>query len=323
MLKGILGFGILLCLLLVYFFMARRFGIVDKPNERSSHSKVTIRGGGIIFPIAAILWWFLNDYQNTWMILGIAWISAISFLDDIYGLSGKLRFLIQFIAISMAFYDLDLFSQISPWALPFLYFIALGIINAINFMDGINGITGLYGIVFFGTVLAANTYLNSFPAELIQYEILAICAFLLFNLRKKALMFAGDIGSVSLAYLMVYFMTQWYLESGSWTVILLLVVYGVDTFVTMIQRFLNKEKLSEPHRKHLYQVLANEGQIPHVIIALIYAALQTGINLAFYISPQDTPDWPAAILILLTSLLLYLVVKNLARKRFVLSQENS
>lgn len=301
---------------LVYYRFALRFGIVDKPNLRSSHTDVTVRGGGIIFPVAVIFWWMGNDFLHTWMVIGLIWISAISFLDDMFALSRKLRFSIQFLAISMAFYDLGVFEQEALWTLPILYFVALGIINAINFMDGINGITGIYGIVFFASILAINQFMPIFSESLIRYVLLAILVFLIFNFRRKALMFAGDIGSISMAYLMIYLMVQWYLASGNWTIILFLVVYGMDSFLTLGRRLLRKENIGLPHRTHLYQIFANQLQKDHVIISLIYGMIQLAFNLVFFIFPQSYPHPLVAVLLLVVSALVYLGIKIPLIKKF-------
>ncbi|NVJ86784.1 MAG: glycosyltransferase family 4 protein [Algoriphagus sp.] len=303
-------FFLFLLIGLLYYRLALRFEIVDRPNSRSSHSKVTVRGGGIIFPIAALIWWGALEFQNTLMILGLVIVSVVSFWDDIQSLSRKVRFLMQFIAMSLAFYDLDLFSQVDWYFLPIFYFIALGIINAINFMDGINGISGLYGLVFFGSLLAVNTYLPIFQNELIQYEILALCVFLLFNLRKRALMFAGDVGSISLAYLIIYFLTRWYLEVGEWSIILFLLIYGVDVVMTMARRIRKGEKLSEPHRTHLYQILANEYKKSHVIVSIGYAALQALVNFIFFINTKNYPSPLISSLLLVGTGIAYFLFRN-------------
>ncbi|WP_339705380.1 glycosyltransferase family 4 protein [Algoriphagus aquimarinus] len=306
----------LLLIALIYHRLALRFNIIDKPNHRSSHIHSTVRGGGILFPLAVIFWWMVFDFHHTWMVLGIIWIAAISLLDDIYTISSKIRFAIQFLALSMAFYDLDVFLHVNWMALPVLYFISLGIINAINFMDGINGITGLYGLVFLGSMLAVNVYTGIFDQYLLRYEILAICVFLLFNLRKKALMFAGDIGSISLAYLMIYILIQWYLTSGSWTVVLFLLVYGADAVLTMAGRLRKGEKISEPHRSHLYQILANQGKNSHVNIAIAYAAFQLGVNFVFFIYPKTTPSSYLGIGMIVGAGLVYLGIKSLLLKMY-------
>lgn len=315
-LSQVIVFLILLLVLLIYQRLALKFEIVDKPNERSSHTHVTVRGGGILIPIAALLWWFVFDFQHTWMVLGIIVISGISMLDDMYTISSKIRFGIQFLALSMAFYDLDVFTQIHWAGLPFLYFVSLGIINAINFMDGINGITGLYGLVFLGSLLAVNTYKEIFDENLIHYEILAICVFLLFNLRKKALMFAGDIGSISLAYLMIYFLTEWYLVVGSWTIILFLAIYGIDAFLTIVQRLRKGENVLQPHRSHLYQVLVNLYKKDHLIISLIYASLQLAVNFVFFIFPKSIPNPYLASILLICLGIFYLVFKSLLLRKY-------
>lgn len=309
-------FLILLLLALTYHRLALKFKIVDKPNHRSSHVHTTVRGGGILFPFAVIFWWMAFDFQHTWMIIGIVWVATISLLDDIYTISSRIRFAVQFLALSMAFYDLGVFAQINWVALPILYFISLAVINGINFMDGINGITGLYGLVFLGSVLAVDTYLGIFDQYLIRYEILAICVFLIFNLRKKALMFAGDIGSISLAYVMIYLLIQWYLYSGSWTVILFLLIYGLDSAITIFDRIRKGEKISEPHRSHLYQMLANQAGISHVNIALIYALLQLAINFGFFIYPRTIPGPFEGLGIIVITGVVYIALKAFLLKKY-------
>ena len=300
---------------LIYYRLAKKFNIVDKPNQRSSHSEITVRGGGVIFPLAIIFWWIVFDFSHSWMVLGLVLISSVSFLDDIYSLSRKLRFGTQFIALSMSFYDLGVFATEPLWSLPILYFIALGIINAINFMDGINGITGLYHLVFFGSILAVNQYFPIFEGEMIQYIILGILVFLIFNLRKRALMFAGDIGSISLAYLVIYFLTQWYLTVENWTIILFLIVYGVDSFLTLGQRLLKRENVTQPHRSHLYQLLVNQMKFGHVTIAIVFAMVQFLINFLLFILPVGYPSDLLASITLLAFAIIYLGLKIPIQKR--------
>ncbi len=312
-------FLLLLLVAWIYYRIAKKFNIVDRPSHRSSHSVVTVRGGGIIFPIAVLIWWALSGAPHTLMVIGLVLISSISMLDDIKTLSRKLRFSIQFIALTLAFIDLGLFEQQSLWVIPILYFFALGIINAINFMDGINGITGLYLLVFFGTILAINQYLPIFQIGLIENIILSIFAFLFFNLRKKALMFAGDIGSISMAYLVIYFLTQWYLHGGNWTIILLLLIYGADAFLTLVQRIIKGENITEAHRSHLYQLIVNNLKVQHIPVALVFAILQLIFNFVFFLYPQDVPSYPVAWIILFVTALLYLGIKFLVQKRTSLS----
>lgn len=317
MLSNIAILLILFFVALVYYNLAKRFNIIDKPNARSSHTEVTVRGGGILFPIAALLWWFTHDFQNTYMIIGMVWIATISLLDDIYDISSLLRIVVQFIALTFAFLELDLFSQVSWYFIPLFYFFGLGVINAVNFMDGINGITALYSLVFFASIIAVNKYTPLFSEELLYYEILAILVFCIFNLRKKALMFAGDIGSISLAYLMIYFLIKWYLLDQNIFIVLILLVYGADVVLTILRRLSKGEKVTQPHRTHLYQYLANQMKIDHTVVAVIYAFLQFFINFLLFIYQKGYPSPILAISVITLISLIHLFVR-----RKILSRES-
>jgi UDP-N-acetylmuramyl pentapeptide phosphotransferase/UDP-N-acetylglucosamine-1-phosphate transferase len=131
------------------------------------------------------------------------------------------------------------------------------------------------------------------------------------------MMFAGDIGSISIAYLMIYFLVQWYLAGHSWTIILFLLVYGTDVFLTMAQRIKNKENITQPHRSHLYQLLVNQASYPHVTIAMIYAIIQGILNFVLFIFPQSVPDSIFALGILGGSLVVYLIIKSRFQTKYL------
>ncbi len=102
---------VLMSIMLLYFKVADHFNIVDKPNQRSSHTEVTLRGGGIIFWFAALLYFVMHYQSNYFFFTGITLVSLVSFWDDIQSLSNKVRISIHFLSISLIFYDLDLFNQ--------------------------------------------------------------------------------------------------------------------------------------------------------------------------------------------------------------------
>ena len=191
-----------------------------------------------------------------------------------------------------------------------------GLINAYNFMDGINGITGLYFLVFFGSFMAINQYMPLFDSSLTQYILLSILVFLVFNLRKKALMFAGDIGSISIAYLVIYFLAKWFLASDNWTIILLLLIYGADSFLTLGQRLLRGENVALPHRSHLYQLMVNQLKKDHVSVSLVFAFVQLLLNFVLFIYPQTFPSPLLAAIVLVGSALVYLMIKIPIQKKF-------
>ncbi len=258
----------------IYFRIAIKFGIIDKPNERSSHNKLTIRGGGILFLLAIIISGIMySEYRL--VVFGATLIGTISFLDDRIDLSSRIRIIFHLLAVTMLFYFLPIFGFIPWWGVISLYILAIGIINAYNFMDGINGITGLYSLVVLGGLQFVNIKQFSFiEPDLIWLPMLSCFVFLFFNFRKKAICFAGDVGSVTMAFWIIMLLLKLIFETGNWTYVLFLAVYGVDSILTIIHRLLLRENIFEAHRLHFYQILANEQKVPHLLVATIYAIFQ-------------------------------------------------
>lgn len=260
---------------LLYFKLADKYNIIDKPNHRSAHSEITLRGGGIIFWFAALLYFVQHLESNYLFFIGITLVSLVSFWDDIQNLPKKIRILAHFSAISLIFYNLNVFETLPWWGIPVAYILAIGIINAYNFMDGINGITGLYSIVVMGALLFVNQYVFEFiDFKFIVYPILASIVFLFFNFRKRAKCFAGDVGSISIAFWIIYLLLKLILETESLVWLLFLAVYGVETVCTIVHRIYLKENIFEAHRWHFYQVLSNGFKIEHRTVSFLYALLQ-------------------------------------------------
>jgi UDP-N-acetylmuramyl pentapeptide phosphotransferase/UDP-N-acetylglucosamine-1-phosphate transferase len=259
---------------LFYFKIADRYNIIDKPNNRSSHSAITLRGGGILFPIAISVAYCLG-YVSWEVTLAVVLVGAVSFIDDIKPLSQLPRIAAHVIAVGLVFYYLNLFSE-AIWLLPIVFVLLIGWINAFNFMDGINGITVLYALVAIISFAYLPVNESSFP---LLFTIgLSCVVFGIFNVRKNAKTFAGDVGSISMALLLGYFMIKTILETGQIGFILFFSVYGIDAVVTIIIRLIKRENIFQPHRSHLYQYLANEMGYSHILIAIVYAALQLVIN---------------------------------------------
>ncbi len=272
--------ALLFVMQVVYFKIADKFNIIDKPNERSSHSTITLRGGGVVFYFGALLYFLLQGLQYPYFMLGLTLIAAISFADDIRPLSSKLRLPFHFVAMALMFYEWGIFTE--QW-----YFIVLalvlsvGIINAYNFMDGINGITGVYSISVLLALLYVNINVHSFvDNQLIYLMMMAVMVFNFFNFRKKARCFAGDVGSVTIAFVLVFLLGKLILSSGNFIYILFLGVYGVDSVLTIIHRLYLKENILEAHRKHAYQLMANELRIHHLYVSLFYGGLQLVLSFA-------------------------------------------
>jgi UDP-N-acetylmuramyl pentapeptide phosphotransferase/UDP-N-acetylglucosamine-1-phosphate transferase len=258
----------------VYFKLANHYNIIDKPNERSSHIEPTIRGGGIIYLFAALVAGLMHPQY--WVpVLAMGIIGTISFIDDRVTLSNKIRILFHLIAVTLVFFFLNLFVIFPVIFVVMAYILVIGIINAYNFMDGINGITGTYSLV----VLSGLQYVNKYQVpfiddDLIWLPILASLVFLIFNFRKRARCFAGDVGSITIALWIIFLLLTLILKTDNFGYILFLAVYGVDTVLTIIHRLILKQNIFDAHRLHFYQILANEQGMSHLLVAVIYSAIQ-------------------------------------------------
>ena len=281
-------FVILFCLEVVYFKIAERFNIIDKPNERSSHSSIVLRGGGIIFMLSLWIWSAFFGFQYVWFLLAVTLIAGVSFVDDIRSLPDSVRLVAQFAAMVMMFYQLDILHWNMWWMVLVALVVCVGAADVINFMDGVNGITGAYALASLVPLALLNAGMGFVAQSLIYVVILADVVFCFFNFRPKgrAKCFAGDVGSIGVAYILLFLIGALILATGDITWLIFLLVYGVDGCLTIGHRIMLHENLGEAHRKHAYQLMANELGIGHVKVASFYALLQLAISLGFvYLCP--------------------------------------
>lgn len=297
---------------LVYFRLARYFNITDKPNLRSSHNDTTIRGGGIVFVFTALAYFVYSDFAYPLFFLGLSCLAVISFTDDIFTLPNRYRLPFQFFAAFCILYQLDFLSNYS-WIFFFLFLIVgVGIINAYNFMDGINGITGMYSLsVILALWIVNNYYLYFIDNDFLYFVSISLLVFNFFNFRKKAICFAGDIGSISMAVIILFLITKLSIQDRNPVYFLFLSVYGVDSIITIIERLYIKENIFRAHRRHLFQILVNEKKMPHLIVASFYAIVQFVVSIFIILSiEQDFFYRNILSVILITSLLfVYCFVK--------------
>ena len=288
---------ILLAAELAYFKIADRFNIIDKPNERSSHTRIVLRGGGIIFTIALWIWSVWSGFPYPWMLAGVTLAAGISFVDDIHSLPDSLRLVVQFTAMFLVLQEIGLLHWDMCWIIPIALIAAVGGTNIFNFMDGVNGITAGYSIAMLVPMLLVNRSFDrlemtgeGFVEE--SYLIVAIIGVLVFSLfnfrpRGKAKCFAGDVGSIGMALILVFCVGRLMMATGDITWIVLFLVYGVDGVLTICHRIMLHENLGQAHRKHAYQLMANELKMSHVIVSLIYMGLQLVVSLGFiYLIPN-------------------------------------
>ena len=308
MITYFLIFVLLLVAELVYFRIADKYNIIDKPNQRSSHTTIVLRGGGIIFLIGAWVWSAFFGFDYPWFLAGLTLVAGVSFVDDIRSLPDSVRLVAQFAAAAMAFYQLDILHWEMWWIVLVALIVYVGATNVINFMDGINGITAGYALAVLVPLGLLNTNYHELAMNLatnyssivssdgvfvdqslIVAAIIAAVVFCIFNFRPKgkAKCFAGDVGSIGIAFIMLFLLGNVIIKTEDITWLIFLLVYGVDGCLTIVHRIMLHENLGEAHRKHAYQIMANELKIGHVKVTLLYMAMQLIVSLGFiYLCPN-------------------------------------
>ena len=274
---------------LVYFRIADKCNIIDKPNERSSHKTIVLRGGGIIFTIGLWIWSIVFGMPYPWLLAGVTLAAGISFVDDIHSLPDSLRLVVQFTAMFFVFQEIGLLHWDMWWIIPIALIAAVGGTNIFNFMDGVNGITAGYSLAMLIPITLANRNMAFVEESYMIVAIIGVLVFSLFNFRPrgKAKCFAGDVGSIGMALILVFCVGRLMMATGDITWIVLFLVYGVDGVLTICHRIMLHENLGQAHRKHAYQLMANELKMSHVTVSLIYMVMQLVISLGFiYLCPN-------------------------------------
>lgn len=314
-----------------YLFSARRLNIFDVPNSRSSHELITVRGAGILFPLAWIGFSAANGFFLPYFTTGLFLIALISFMDDVRSQTIPIRVGFHLAAIALATVELYQIHDFPWYIVPLTAAVFFVTINIVNFMDGINGMLGIQSLVFLLSMLVYKnreagldfmlSYQSPFP-----YLFASVLVFGYYNFRKKALVFSGDVGSISTAFIMVFAIACTVLGislvtpstvPGSVTgtfvfdgfdlrYFLLLGVFYVDAGVTILHRLLKGEKITTSHRKHLYQFLVNELKWPHLVVSTLYGVVQLGLSLLVIL---NTPDNDGALVIAGLLLALYVTLR--------------
>ncbi|MCV6622941.1 MAG: glycosyltransferase family 4 protein [Cellvibrionaceae bacterium] len=263
--------------------------VVDVPGERSSHSQVTPRGGGLAIVICASLYAIYLSVQTPSL---IAWLLAIflpagllglfSFIDDHRPLSRRLRMLVHMACAALFIYLLPTTSSLqlgtysiainSFWALPFSLIAISWLINLYNFMDGIDGIAATEAIsLLFGLqiIIAA----NGAGFDQILMGLAAIISGFLFINWAPAKIFMGDIGScfLGLALAAVACYCSAYYQISLWSAIILLAAFICDASWTLLYRILSKQAWNEPHRSHSYQILSRRWESHSKVVCAMLA----------------------------------------------------
>ena len=267
----------------VFCVFAQNTSLMDKPNERSLHSTPTIRGGGIVFiglPLLVLpfICYFTKTPFSEYSIfvISIILLATVSFLDDLYHLTVKPRFLIQsLVALLIALFmkpdklDFVLFAVTNQYLIiPFLFFGVLWAINHFNFMDGLDGFCASQALfLFVAYALLFGLHQALMYQDFCLIFIFSLIGFLIFNF-PPAKLFMGDIGSATLG-LIVFCIALIGQQKYQIPILYWVILNGLflfDATITLLRRVINKEKWSTPHRKHAYQRLKQLGVDSRIIL---------------------------------------------------------
>ena len=290
--------------------------LFDIPNERSSHSEPTPRGGGLVIVLVCLSVFFVYclffGIENYWAyFVGAIIVGFVSWLDDLFSVSSIWRFmahgLAAFLAIwSFGFWEsayLPFYGEIffGKFGAIITFFWIVWLINAYNFMDGIDGIAGAQavtaGIGWFLVGILLNISSAGFYGGAIAVSGLG---FLLHN-WQPAKIFMGDVGSAFLGYTFALMPLLALREVGGHSetkmllpilAIFLVLNFVFDSLWTILRRILRMEKIWQAHREHIYQKLVIVG-FSHSFVASVYAlisVLTVGLIILWLKFKQNTGD---------------------------------
>lgn len=305
---------------LLYFALAKHFRIMDHPNERSSHTRPTLLGGGVVFFIAILCYSLFHNLAYPWFLVATTMLALVCFIDDLHPLPSLLRMVVQFAATLLVLFQFQVF-DLAVWKIVVVLIIAVGTINIYNFMDGVNGMLAAYSLVVLATLAYVNLEVSHFvDQDIIWFAILAVVVFGFFNFRKKAYCFSGDVGSVVMGALVLFLLGLLVQTTPTGKVelgyLVFIGVYLADGGFTVLKRMLRGENILLPHREHLYETLCNECKIPHLYVSSGYALTQLVINVLFFVFSDHTlyAVCVAVVLLLIYSGFFYFIKHHLPQK---------
>jgi UDP-N-acetylmuramyl pentapeptide phosphotransferase/UDP-N-acetylglucosamine-1-phosphate transferase len=291
-----------------------QYSVIDTPNERSSHKIPVPRGGGIAMIIVALI--FLASAGMDLKIIAAATLLAIiSFIDDLRNMPVTVRLGAQAIAVIIA--TSALHGRIVP-AIPLpleqalIVLSWLWFINLFNFMDGIDGITSMETImIMIGICIIAFVH-KSLPAALVLHACIIAAAtlgFFWFN-RHPAKLFMGDIGSVTLGFLVACLLFELALHGQLLPALILPAYYVSDATFTLFKRLITREKIWQAHSQHAYQQAVRSHMTHTQVVRKI-----TLLNICLVILANfATPDMIGVIMLIIAYILAACMIRHFVRK---------
>lgn len=279
---------LLIAIELLYFRVAFRLHIVDRPNERSSHRKPVLLGAGILFYMAVLVWSLFHQVPYPRFLIAATLLAVVCYLDDLRDIPSWVRLLAQAGAVVLAFFTE--ISTLQVWQMVLVVVFFCCVLNVYNFMDGINGMLAAYSLVVVASFEWLNLQHQFVSHEFIVTVLAAIAVFGFFNCRNKARCFSGDVGSVVMGFIVLFLYIRYDVatpDNGeNLSFLCLIMVYLIDGLLTIAKRFLTGKNILEAHREHLYETLVNDLHVPHLQVSVGYAVLQLLINAGYMLVPD-------------------------------------
>lgn len=274
----------------LFLKLARMYGLHDHPSGRSSHWKPTVTGMGLIISLAFITYLFWHPYfLPEYFVAGFFIITAVSFLDDLLFLKHSFRLVVQMITMGMLMAQMP-YNSLGAEAIPIYlasFIFGIGVLNAYNFMDGVNGMLTLHALLVFSGLYYLNENITDLQGHAIAFTdsnfilsiIIPLAIFGFFNIRRSAIAFMGDVGSMSIAFITVYLIYSLIFKTGNYMYLLMFSVFGADAALTVLYKLLLGENIFVPHRDFLFKKLVHLGKWSHLKVSFAYFGIQAAINL--------------------------------------------
>lgn len=284
----------------VFLKLAHKYGLQDHPVGRSSHRQPTVTGMGVIIMLAFIMYLFWQPYElPPLFVMGFLLLTTVSLIDDIYFLKHSLRLAFQILGVSMIVLQLPFQSQgleIVALGIAAVIF-GVGVLNAYNFMDGINGMLTLHAILLLSCMFYLNESLLDKEGHRILFTnsafilsiMIPLFVFGFFNIRKNALAFMGDVGSIGISFIIIYLMYSLVLTTGNYIYLLLFATFGADAGLTVCYKLILRENIFVPHRDFLFKKLVHLAKKPHLTVSFAYFFVQMFLNVLIIVAFPKTP----------------------------------
>ena len=317
---------ILIKLLKIY---APKLGLIDVPNDRSTHCSIVPRAAGIGFylPVALILFIFHFDLilSYKWTAMAILFVFIIGVLDDHHDTSPNTKFFVLIVATIFLSLDDIIITDIGTFfglpislgwfALPFTVFVTVGFTNALNLIDGLDGLSATISVIILGTFFFIGYEHNDTFMILVSGAfITGLLAFVFYNWHPASI-FMGDSGSLTLGFVIATLAIKSLAYIPAISILFIGAIPILDTVIVMIRRKINGKSMFSADRCHIHHILRHffSEDTPKTVFVLgLFQAMYSLIGLELY---KDTDDGYLLVLFVLNIMLLYMFLGAMIKRQ--------